>query len=45
VDTAQNERAVNALLDGVLSSYNIDRKKVVVTGFSSGRRRYLALWQ
>jgi predicted peptidase len=34
--TAQNERSVNALLDGVLSSYNIDRKKVVVTGFSMG---------
>jgi predicted peptidase len=34
--TAQNERAVNALLDGVLGSYNIDRKKVVVTGFSMG---------
>src|SRR5262245_362737 len=34
--TAENERAVNLLLDGVLSSYNIDRKKVVVTGFSMG---------
>ena len=32
----ENERAVNLLLEGVLSSYNIDRKKIVVTGFSMG---------
>jgi predicted peptidase len=34
--TPENERAVNALLDSVLASYNIDRKKIVVTGFSMG---------
>jgi predicted peptidase len=34
--TAENERAVNALLDGVLASYNVDAKKIVVTGFSMG---------
>src|SRR5688572_12387754 len=34
--TAENERAVNLLLDGVLNSYNIDRKKIVVTGFIMG---------
>ena len=34
--TEQNERAVNALLDAVLASYNIDTKRIVVTGFSMG---------
>ena len=34
--TAENERAVNLLLDGVLASYSIDAKKIVVTGFSMG---------
>jgi predicted peptidase len=34
--TAQNDRAVNGLLDAVLRTYNIDRKKMVVTGFSMG---------
>jgi predicted peptidase len=34
--TAQNDRAVNGLLDAVLRSYNIDRQKIVVTGFSMG---------
>jgi predicted peptidase len=34
--TTENEQAVNTLLDGVLSSYNIDKKKIVVTGFSMG---------
>jgi predicted peptidase len=32
----ENEKAVNALLDTVLAHYSIDRKKVVVTGFSMG---------
>ena len=35
-DTPENDRAVNLLLEGVLGSYNIDRKKIVVTGFSMG---------
>jgi predicted peptidase len=35
-DTADNERGVNTLLDGVLASYSIDDKKIVVTGFSMG---------
>jgi predicted peptidase len=35
-DTAENERAVNRLLDAVLASYSIDAKKIVVTGFSMG---------
>ena len=34
--TAENERAVKELLDNVLGSYNIDKKKIVVTGFSMG---------
>lgn len=34
--TPENESAVNLLLEGVLSSYNIDKKKIVVTGFSMG---------
>jgi len=34
--TPENEKAVNALLDMVLSRYSIDKKKVVVTGFSMG---------
>jgi predicted peptidase len=34
--TAQNERAVIALLDAVMKSYRIDAKKVIVTGFSMG---------
>jgi dipeptidyl aminopeptidase/acylaminoacyl peptidase len=32
----ENEKAVNALLDMVLARYSIDRKKVVVTGYSMG---------
>ena len=34
--TAENDLAVNALLEGVLKSYNIDPKKIAVTGFSMG---------
>src|SRR6266446_181686 len=34
--TPENEKAVNALLDMVLARYSIDKKKVVVTGFSMG---------
>jgi predicted peptidase len=34
--TPENEGAVNELLDSVLGSYNVDRKKIVVTGFSMG---------
>jgi len=34
--TAENERAVKELLDNVLGSYNIDKKKIAVTGFSMG---------
>ncbi len=32
----ENEEAVIALLDTILARYSIDRKKVVVTGFSMG---------
>jgi predicted peptidase len=32
----ENEKAVNALLDTMLDRYAIDRKKVVVTGYSMG---------
>jgi predicted peptidase len=32
----ENEKAVNALLDTVLAHYSIDKKRVVVTGFSMG---------
>ncbi len=32
----ENEKAVNTLLDMVLARYSIDKKKVVVTGFSMG---------
>jgi predicted peptidase len=32
----ENDKAVNALLDMVLTRYSIDKKKVVVTGFSMG---------
>ncbi len=32
----ENEKAVNALLDSVQARYSIDKKKVVVTGFSMG---------
>jgi predicted peptidase len=32
----ENEKAVNALLDIVLARYSIDKKRVVVTGFSMG---------
>ncbi len=32
----ENEKAVNALLDMVLARYSIDKKKVVVAGFSMG---------
>jgi predicted peptidase len=32
----ENEKAVNTLLDTVLAQYSIDKKKVVVTGFSMG---------
>ena len=34
--TPENERAVKELLDNVLGSYNIDKKKIAVTGFSMG---------
>jgi predicted peptidase len=34
--TTVNERAVNALLTAVEKSYAIDRKRVIVTGFSMG---------
>jgi predicted peptidase len=37
-DTPQNDRAVTALLDALLSSYSVDPKKVVVTGYSMGGR-------
>ncbi len=32
----ENEKAANALLDMILARYSIDKKKVVVTGFSMG---------
>jgi predicted peptidase len=35
-DSPENDRAVNQLLDGILAGYNIDKKKIVVTGFSMG---------
>jgi predicted peptidase len=34
--SSENEKAVKALLDMVLASYSIDKKKIVVTGFSMG---------
>ena len=34
--SSENEKAVNALLDAVLAHYSIDKKRVVVTGFSMG---------
>jgi predicted peptidase len=34
--TPENEKAVKALLDAVLANYSIDKKKVVVTGYSMG---------
>jgi predicted peptidase len=34
--SSENEKAVNTLLDMVLARYSIDKKKVVVTGFSMG---------
>ena len=34
--TAENEKAVNALLDMVMAHYAIDRKRVAVTGYSMG---------
>jgi predicted peptidase len=34
--TPENERAVNALLDMVIEQYAIDKKRVVVTGYSMG---------
>ena len=34
--TPENERAVKELLDNVLGSYNIDRKRIIVSGFSMG---------
>jgi poly(3-hydroxybutyrate) depolymerase len=37
-DTPDNDRAVDLLLEQVLASYAIDRKKMVVTGFSMGGR-------
>jgi predicted peptidase len=36
--TAQNDSAVNALLDAVQASYRIDARKIAVTGFSMGGR-------
>jgi predicted peptidase len=35
-NTPENDEAVLWLLDAVMRSYNIDRKKVIVTGFSMG---------
>src|SRR5262249_42063894 len=35
-NSAANEHAVNLLLENVLNNYNIDRKKIAVTGFSMG---------
>src|SRR5262245_50247525 len=35
-NSAANDHAVNLLLDNTLKSYNIDRKKIVVTGYSAG---------
>jgi predicted peptidase len=35
-DTPENDRVVIKLLDGILAGYNIDRKKIAVTGFSMG---------
>jgi predicted peptidase len=35
-NTANNERAVNTLVEAVLSSYAIDPKRMAVTGFSMG---------
>jgi dienelactone hydrolase len=35
-ESAENERAVNQLLDAVLASYSIDTKKITITGFSMG---------
>ena len=37
-ETAENDRAVNQLLDAAISSYSIDTGKIVVTGFSMGGR-------
>jgi len=37
-DSPENDRAVNLLLEQVMQSYAIDKKKVVVTGFSMGGR-------
>jgi predicted peptidase len=35
-NTVENERAVNQLLEAAFNSYNVDRTKIVVTGFSMG---------
>jgi predicted peptidase len=35
-NTANNERAVNTLMDAVQASYRIDTKRMAVTGFSMG---------
>lgn len=35
-NAANNERAVNTLVDAVLASYAIDQKRMAVTGFSMG---------
>lgn len=35
-NSTANEHAVNLLVDDVLKNYNIDRKKIAVTGFSMG---------
>ena len=37
-DTPENDRAVTLLLEHVMRSYAIDKKKLVVTGFSMGGR-------
>jgi predicted peptidase len=34
--TPENEAAVMKLMDGILSTYNIDKKKTIITGFSMG---------
>ena len=34
--SSANEHVVNVLMEDVLKNYNIDRKKIAVTGFSMG---------
>jgi len=37
-DSVENDRSVNQLLDAVIAAYNVDTKKIAVTGFSMGGR-------